>query len=259
MGEQGITPAGVVRVRSIHLAGALLIGVAAANAGNLFYATVHGLGRGGRLYAWFALGAEGGLPTWFSTVLLLLAAVMCGLVALEAHFAGRAFLWHWAGLAAVFAFLSADEAAQIHEGLGSVVAEHVDVPRALTAAGVIPGLVLAGLVAFVYARFLAAQRREVQLGLVLAGAAYVAGAAGVEAFAQAVNAGHHLGRLSFFLLDTLEENLEMLGIVAFVVLVARHLEGLGTSLTVSFGCSRKASPAEHKASAGTGVTVAPTP
>jgi hypothetical protein len=132
-------------------------------------------------------------------------------------------------------FLSVDEVAQIHERIGGAIRERVDLPRALTAAGVIPGVVLAGIVAVGYWRFVFAQRRQLRLALVLAGAAYVGGAAGVEAFAQAANASHHLGRLGFFLLDTLEENLEMLGIVGFVGAVAWHLEQRGAALGLYFG------------------------
>jgi hypothetical protein len=100
---------------------------------------------------------------------------------------------------------------------------------------VIPGLVLAGVVAVLYGRFLLRQGRELCLGLQLAGALYVGGAAGVEAVAQARNAEHHLGRLTFFLLDTLEENLEMLGVVLLVAVVTRHLAAVGARLTLSFG------------------------
>jgi hypothetical protein len=213
----------------------LLAGVTLVNLGNLFYAAVHGLGRGGRLYHWFALGAEGGIPTWFSAALLLVATATLAVAALDARDAGRPFVGHWLGLAAVFVLLSVDEVAQIHEGLGGEIREHVELPSALTAAGVIPGLVLAGVVAVLYGRFLLRQGRELCLGLLLAGALYVGGAAGVEAVAQARNAEHHLGRLTFFLLDTLEENLEMLGVVLLVAVVTRHLAAVGARLTLSFG------------------------
>lgn len=66
------------------------------------------------------LDFEQNIPTWYSTLLLFVIAVTAfltyrlGPAPAESNRFGR---WFWAGFAAVFTFLSADEAASLHEML----------------------------------------------------------------------------------------------------------------------------------------------
>ena len=66
------------------------------------------------LPAFFDLGGEGNLPTWFSALCLLTSGLLCLLLARADHAKQRA---GWIGLGLGFTLMSADEAAQIHDGI----------------------------------------------------------------------------------------------------------------------------------------------
>ena len=61
------------------------------------------------------LDLENNLPSWYSSIALLLSAVMLPIIGL--HHSGRArkFARHWLALAILFLCLSVDEVASIHE------------------------------------------------------------------------------------------------------------------------------------------------
>ena len=61
-----------------------------------------------------SLSYEGNVPTWVSTLLLFSCAIVAGSIAQRAI----AFRRHWWGVAAVFAYASLDEAAELHEHMG---------------------------------------------------------------------------------------------------------------------------------------------
>ena len=65
----------------------------------------------------FSLSYEKNLPTWYASALLLACAFMLARVATRADEHTR----RWRILSAVFAFMSLDEAVEIHEHLGQVV------------------------------------------------------------------------------------------------------------------------------------------
>src|SRR5687768_11951693 len=72
------------------------------------------------LVGFLSLSYEGNVPTWYASSLLLLCAVMPGLIASEIPAAGSGRR-HWWALAILFAFMSLDEAAEIHEHLGGLI------------------------------------------------------------------------------------------------------------------------------------------
>jgi hypothetical protein len=66
----------------------------------------------------FILDFEANVPTWFSSGLLLYAAVLLALLAADASCGARPFVNHWRFLAVLFVYLSIDEAVSIHELAG---------------------------------------------------------------------------------------------------------------------------------------------
>ena len=59
----------------------------------------------------FDLDTELNVPTWFSVLLLLLAAAALGYIGVRAKHEGDRFAGHWRGLAWIFLFMSLDETA----------------------------------------------------------------------------------------------------------------------------------------------------
>jgi hypothetical protein len=188
--------------------------------------------HGGRFFSTFSLDKEANVPSWFSSALLLSAAALLALVALDAR--ARRDRWgrHWAGLSLVYVVLSLDETAEIHERIGSWLRAHLDLHGPLHYAGIIPALALAVLVGVAYVRFLRALPRLTRLGILVAAAVYVVGAAGVEAMTGWWAESHGSRSTALLLVSTIEENLEMIGTTLFILVVLSYLARFGRPVSL---------------------------
>ena len=188
--------------------------------------------HGGRFFLMFSLDKEANAPSWFSSALLLTAAAALALVALDAFARGARWRRHWAGLSLVFVVLSLDETSEIHERIGSWLRAHLNLHGPLHYAGVLPMLALAVFVGVAYIRFLRALPRETQLGILLAAAIYITGAAGVEAASGWWAEGHGSRSTALLLVSTVEENLEMIGTTLFILVVVSYLARYGRAVSL---------------------------
>jgi hypothetical protein len=188
--------------------------------------------HGGRFFQEFSLDREANVPSWFSSALLLTAAALLALVALDAL--ARKARWgrHWAGLSVVYVVLSLDETAEIHERIGSWLRAHLNLHGPLHYAGVIPALALALFVGVTYVRFLQALPRDTMLGILLAAGIYITGAAGVEAASGWWAEGHGSRSTALLLVSTVEENLEMFGTLLFILVVLAYFARTGRSVAL---------------------------
>src|ERR687883_1117685 len=207
----------------------VLLNIANAIAVFLYHHRHH---HGGRFFQEFSLDKEANVPSWFSSALLLTAAAMLALVALDAL--GRKARWgrHWAGLSVVFVVLSLDETAEIHERIGSWLRAHLHLHGPLHYAGVIPMLALALFVGITYLRFLVALPASTRLGIVVSSAIYISGAAGVEAISGWWAEGHGSKSTGLLVLSTFEENLEMIGTTLFILVVLAYLARFGRAVAL---------------------------
>jgi hypothetical protein len=210
----------------------LLLNVANAIAVFLYHHRHH---HGGKFFQEFSLDREANVPSWFSSALLLTAAAVLALVALDAL--ARRARWgrHWAGLSVVYVVLSLDETAEIHERIGSWLRAHLHLHGPLHYAGVIPMLAVALFVGITYVRFLRALPRRTMLGVLLAAAIYITGAAGVEAASGWWAEGHGSKSTALLLVSTVEENLEMFGTLLFILVVLAYFARTGRSVALRAG------------------------
>ena len=73
-----------------------------------------------QIYRLFHLGYEGNIPTWFSSVILLLAGIQALAIAFCRKTSEKRYaVWLLMGILLIF--MSCDEVAQIHEMLGTVI------------------------------------------------------------------------------------------------------------------------------------------
>lgn len=178
----------------------------------------------------FGLGADGNLPTLYSTLALLLAAALLAVVALRSP-AERGYWWV---LCAIFVFLALDESLELHEKLILPLREALHTTGLLYYAWVVPYGIAALLFALAYLRFLRRLPAQTALFFVIAGSVFVAGAVGMEMIGGLLAEQGHVGQPAYVAAQTLEEALEMGGIVLFNYALAdyisRHLGGLAIRL-----------------------------
>src|ERR671937_1350595 len=150
----------------------VLLNVANAIAVFLYHHRHH---HGGRVFQEFSLDKEANVPSWFSSALLLTAAAVLALVALDALARNAPWGRHWAGLSLVYVVLSLDETAEIHERIGSWLRAHLNLHGPLHYAGVIPMLALALFVGIAYVQFLVALPAVTRTGVLASAAVYISG------------------------------------------------------------------------------------
>ena len=187
----------------------------------------------GRIVKFFYVDKEQNLPTWFSSGILFLAALLLWRTGAAAAASGGRHRWHWRVLAGVFTVLSLDEFSQFHE-LGAQ-ADVLD-----GKASYLSWLVLAAPVVVVlglaYLRLLLSLPPRIRWLLLASAALYLGGAAGIEvlgAFTGRENIGFTPGwaSMGYVLAASAEELCEMLGVTLFIYTLATNLERKGTFLT----------------------------
>ncbi|HET9404228.1 MAG TPA: hypothetical protein VFO57_06590 [Burkholderiales bacterium] len=179
---------------------------------------------GARHYiAFFGVSGEGKLPTFYSGVTLLACAMLLGLIAAHERSRGG-FRSHWIGLGAIFALMAMDELVAIHELSSGQLRVLLGITGGpLYHAWVVPAMAFLAFLAIAYFRFLVALPARSRALFVTAGVIYVGGALGMEMAGAAYTAAHGQD-LAYGVLSTIEEVLEMSGIVMFLYGLMDHLE-----------------------------------
>jgi len=194
-----------------------------------------GLGNLKGLAPLFNLDRESSVPTWYSSCTMGLAGSLLGVIA-AAKFAKRdRYRLHWAGLAGLFFLLSLDEIAMIHEAPIAPLRELLHAGGLLYYTWVIPGGVFVAAMGVVFAKFLFHLPPALRRRFLLAGTVFVGGAIGVEMFSglQADRYGEE--NFGYILIITLEEFMEMSGMVIFIHALLEYLAAEVREIRLCFG------------------------
>ena len=172
----------------------------------------------------FYVDNEPSAPTWYSSAALGLVGVLLALIAAARMQTSDVYRWHWATLSLLFFGLSMDEIAMIHELPIDPLREMFGWGGVLYFGWVVPGAVLVALVAIIYRKFLLSLPRRTQRLFVLAGLIFVGGAIGVEMVSGVQADQHGEENLAYALIVTLEELMEMLGVIVLIRALLEYIE-----------------------------------
>jgi hypothetical protein len=171
----------------------------------------------------FSVSNEGKLPTFYSGLTLLVAALLLAAIATHEHKNQGRFARHWFGLSVIFVFMAADELLEIHElSMGPMRRVFGITGGPLFFAWVIPAAALLVLLAITYKRFLAALPRPSLRAFLIAGFVYVGGALGMELVGSAYFTTHS-NDVIYGVIATIEEMGEMTGMALFILALLDHL------------------------------------
>ena len=192
----------------------------------------------------FDVNTEQSIPTWYSSITLLLCSALLATIAIAKHTAGDRFRYYWTGLAIAFLYLSVDEAASLHELLNHVTPKVLPDSQAFSQPWVIPAALFALVFGIAYVRFLLHLPKKTQRFFVAAFVLYVGGAVLMEVLgALHWQAASSTGELSadqnmiMAVMLTIEEIFEMLGVLAFIYGLLDYIATQFQRLTVSVGSS----------------------
>ncbi len=178
----------------------------------------------------FLLNQEQNVPTWFASMLHAFAAVLLAFVGVQARATAMPYARIWFALAALFAELSLDEFAGLHERAEYLISAATGVRSSVVWA--VGGALLVLIVGIAVARFLLALPRRSAISFLLAGGVFASGALAVDTLGVMV--AERAGRgTSYMLLGALEEALELLGMVLFIRAIIVHAAN-GPALSLAF-------------------------
>ena len=167
------------------------------------------------LVSLFNIDGERTVPAFFSWSLLLFCALLLGAIAYIKKVDREPYASHWTALAIIFFYLHIDEAIGIHERIGLIVTGQLNPSGIFYYAWTILGSIFVLICLLVFLRFINYLPTKVRYLFLLAGSIYVGGALIVEMYN-----GYYMSlygaQPTYYVLTTLEEGMEMLGIITFI-------------------------------------------
>lgn len=159
---------------------------------------------------------ENSIPNWYSTSLMLASAGLLAFIAYAMRSSGNRYTRYWQGLALIFVYLSIDENVSIHNMMDGRVRSALDLPGFLHYVWVVPVAILLLIFLAVYRPFLMSLPSNLRRWLIIAGGIYVAGAMGQEMVGGLYASVHGTETMTYYLIVTVEEVMEGLGLVIFI-------------------------------------------
>ncbi|MEE9578100.1 MAG: hypothetical protein V3W24_00875 [Gemmatimonadota bacterium] len=174
----------------------------------------------------FNVELEDNFPSSFSALMLLFAGLLLGIIAVFKKTAQASYSSHWAILAFGFLYLAVDEATSIHELLHRPTSELLGdyASGIFYYAWVIPGIAFVLLFALTFVKFLLHLHLRTRWLFLVGAILFVGGAIGIEAIGGRYNALHGSDNLTYNMIATLEESLEMAGVIVFIFALLEYIE-----------------------------------
>jgi hypothetical protein len=176
------------------------------------------------------LDVDRSIPSFFSSMMLLTCSFFLFIIASAKRKDSKSYIY-WAGLSLIFLLLSIDEALMIHESLNDKTQTLLNTSGYFYFAWIIPyGL---GLIIFLlaYMKFLLSLPCKTRILFIIAGFVFVSGAIGLEAISGKYFELYSDYSMAYIILSTIEEILEMSGIVVFIYALTSYMDS-------EFKCNR---------------------
>lgn len=172
---------------------------------------------------YFNFDQEGNLPSFYSALTLGFCSYLLAMIATYKRNIRGKYVKHWKGLSFIFLFLAIDEACSIHELLIPILRGVMNAEGWLYFPWVIPAFCLVIVFLIVFRKFIFALPDKTKFLFLLSGTIYVFGALGMELVGGYI-ADNYGYNTSYGLASSIEELLEMLGIVIFINALLTYLQ-----------------------------------
>lgn len=168
------------------------------------------------------------VPTWYQSATLLFSSFLLAVIALVRNAEGDKDFRYWGFLSAIFLYLSLDEAVSIHEQLTMPLRTNFELGGIFYLSWVIPAAVFLIIFFFVFLKFLLRLSPQTRYLMIASGGIFVLGAVGVEMVGgnylyMTNDLPSYVNDFRYVIITTVEEFLEMLGIVIFIYALLDHL------------------------------------
>ena len=191
----------------------------------------------------FNLDAEKNIPTLYSCLALLFSSLLLGAIAYAKNLDSDRYKNHWKFLSFIFLFLCLDEAGSLHEKLIEPMRSLLNATGFLYFTWVVPIGFLVVIFLFSYSKFVFHLPVSTKKLFVAACAVYIGGGIGMELVGGYLSFTTGEGGLAYALVTTLEESLEMVGIVVFIHALISYIKTYVGGLSWNIYIPGKNSPA----------------
>jgi len=200
---------------------------------------VNGIRPGQALFTKFYFDREANFPAFFSALILLFSSILLAVIASLKRQDHDKFWRQWQGLSLVFLFLALDESVSLHELLIEPLHNMFHLEGYLRFSWVIVGGLFAVIFAVAYLKFLFSLSPKMRLRFILAGAIFVLGAVVFEMLGGNYFTDGNTDPTTdnqiptYLILMTLEEAMEMSGILLFISTLFAYIKQHYNNLTIS--------------------------
>jgi len=172
----------------------------------------------------FGVDSERNVPTAYSALALLFCSFLLGTIAYAKNLDSCRYKNHWKILSFIFLYISIDEAGQLHEKLIQPLRTMLNATGILYFTWVVPIGILVVIFLLSYTKFLFHLPVPTRKLFVAATVIYIGGALGMELVGayQASTVGED--NILYQIIVTVEESLEMLGIVVFIHALTSYIK-----------------------------------
>jgi len=192
------------------------------------------------LLVFFNSAAEGNLPTYFSSFLILFSSFLLLVIALGERKCKSAKFIYWIGLSIGFLYLSMDEMLIFHEKVSLFINSITDFSGKgiFLSSWVLFGAIAVIIIFLVYIKFFIRLNPKTRRVFLLAGALYVGAALGLEIL-ENLYAESYGQDLVYSMMQNIEEGLEMAAIIIFIRGLLNYIADNFRSLTFDFDQNQK--------------------
>ncbi len=177
---------------------------------------------------------EGNLPTLFSTVILMVSSALFLLLARVSAQESPEQRKYWLGLAGIFMFLGVDEGAKIHEKIGDWFEQFVNASDYLYYPWVLPYVSVLLVLVLAYLKFYLKLPRQTQTGMLISAVMFLTGAVVLDMIGGNEADQNGTSTIYYSVLYTIEEILEMLGVILLIHTLLKQLQLQTERLTLVF-------------------------
>lgn len=181
------------------------------------------------------LDIENNLPSFYSAMAIELCAILLCIIFLHKKQQQAKGCWQWLVLAIIFAFLGFDETAQIHEEIGDFFTTMVNASGILYFPWVVPYGIAVSIIGLAYLPWLLRLPRNTQIRFIIAGTLFLSGAIAMEMVSASYADLYDVSDWRYSITYTIEETLEMTGIILFIRALLLYIGESMRSVTIIVG------------------------
>lgn len=171
----------------------------------------------------FFVDGEKNVPATYSYLALLLCSILLAVIARFKSQESDRYVRQWKFLSVIFLYLSFDEAFLIHEQAAEPLRSALNASGILYFTWVVPGAAFVTIFLLAYWQFIKDLPSKTKYLFLIAGTIFVGGALGTELIGGWWTDNYGRDNIVYVTIATIEEALEMLGIVVFIYALLDYL------------------------------------